>query len=91
MNSNVELDENSIDIINAVKAEAARFGFDGKSLAVRMGHDRNWIYERYRYRKPFDTNDLGIIAKILGVPVSLIFQSAELGSKMRASSMEVTA
>lgn len=92
MSSNKKLDENSIDIINAVKAEAARAGIDGKTLSVKMGHDRNWIYARFRYRKPFDTNDLGLVAQILGVPVSMIFQSAEFGAKMRSTpSLEVTA
>jgi hypothetical protein len=62
-----ELDEQSIDIINAVKAESARAGMTGKVLANGIGRDRNYIYERFRYEKPFDTDDLSAIAKCIGI------------------------
>ena len=62
-----QLDKQSIALADAVKAEAARVGISGKQIASGIGRDRNYIYERFRYEKPFDTNDLSGIAKVLGI------------------------
>ncbi|KFI76573.1 hypothetical protein [Bifidobacterium mongoliense] len=77
-----KLDEQSIAIADAVKAEAARVGVSGKRLAQDIGRDRNYIYERFRYEKPFDTNDLSIIAKSLGISLESLFQSATFGQQI---------
>jgi ribosome-binding protein aMBF1 (putative translation factor) len=85
--SNIKLDEHSIDIIDAVNAERARAGLTGKQLAQSLGHDRNWIYERFRHEKPFDTDDLAGIASTLGTTVDVIFRSARIGHEIRTQAV----
>ncbi|MCI1643805.1 MAG: hypothetical protein SOH95_05385 [Bifidobacterium crudilactis] len=95
MNKTTKLDEQSIAIANAVKAESARVGITGKILATKIGRDRNYIYERFRYQKPFDTNDLANIARVLGISLDSIFRSASFGVEIHTqkivSSQELTA
>ena len=85
--TNTKLDEHSIDIIDAVNAETARAGLTGKQLAQGLGHDRNWIYERFRHEKPFDTDDIANIARVLGTTVDLIFRSARIGHEIRTQAV----
>lgn len=82
MKTTTPLDKQSIAIANAVKAESARVGMTGKILATNIGRDRNYIYERFRYKKPFDTNDLANIAKVLGISLDSIFRSASFGTEI---------
>ena len=84
-----KLDEHSVDIIDAVNAERARAGFTGKQLAQSLGHDRNWIYERFRHEKPFDTDDLARIAVVLGTTVDILFRSARIGHEIRTQERAV--
>lgn len=72
------LDETSTRIIRAVKAESARRGVTGKALALALGRDKKYIYERYRFEKPFATSDLEPIADCLGISVGTLFASAAL-------------
>lgn len=71
------LDETSTRIIRAVKAEAARSGITGKELALALGRDKKYVYERYRFEKPFSTDDLAEIAHRIGIPTAAIWDSAE--------------
>lgn len=71
-------------IADAVKAEAARAGYSGKTIARLIGRDKNYIYERFRYEKPFDTNDLAQIASAIGITPNDIFRSAEFGIALHA-------
>jgi hypothetical protein len=81
MNTN-QINDESKAIVDAVKAEAARVGVTGKMLAAGIGRDRNYIYERFRYEKSFDTNDLSAIAKVLGITLPSLFKSVELGMEI---------
>ncbi|MCI1868285.1 hypothetical protein [Bifidobacterium crudilactis] len=87
MKSTTKLDKQSIAIANAVKAESARVGITGKVLATNLGRDRNYIYERFRYQKPFDTNDLANIARVLGISLDSIFRSASFGLEIHEQEM----
>ena len=87
MKSTTKLDKQSIAIANAVKAESARVGITGKVLAANLGRDRNYIYERFRYQKPFDTNDLANIANVLGISLDSIFRSATFGLEIHDQGM----
>lgn len=89
MNTDLKMPMETMAITDAVKAEVARVGLSGKEIARRIGRDRNYIYERYRYEKPFDTNDLALIAKAIGITTDDLFRSAELGKTMH--SHELTA
>lgn len=75
---NMGLDETSTRIIGAVKAESARRGMSGKKLAEALGRDKKYIYERFRYEKPFATSDLEPLAQSIGISVSTLFASAAL-------------
>lgn len=83
MNKARKLDEQSVQVINAVKAESARAGVNGKQLAQAIGRDRTYIYSRFQYKKAFDTNDLQGIAEYLGITVADIFRSATIGTEQR--------
>lgn len=88
MNSErTKVDAKSVEIIDAVKAESARVGVSGKQLADALGRDRNFIYERFRYEKPFDTNDLQGIAKRLGITIADILRSAALGAEIHGKAL----
>lgn len=78
------LDETSARIIRAVKAEAARAGFSGKDLAGALGRDKKYVYERFRFEKPFATSDLEPIAAHIGVTVDVILASAQFEATTRA-------
>lgn len=76
--------ENKIDglsaaVIDAIKAECARIGMDGKTLAEKIGKDRNYVYARFRHQRVFDTNDIDRIANALGLTDAYIFKQAETG------------
>nr|WP_303826520.1 hypothetical protein [Bifidobacterium catenulatum] len=77
--TNMALDETSTRLIRAVRAEAARAGVDGKTLAASgLKRDPKYVYERYRFEKPFTTKDLSQIAEFLGITVEDIIKSASL-------------
>lgn len=78
------LDETSTRIIRAVKAEAARRNVDGKTLAEALGRDKKYVYDRYRFEKPFATSDLEPISARLGITVDTIFASAALEDMNKA-------
>lgn len=88
--TNMALDKTSTRIIRAVKAEAARAGVDGKTIAVKaLGRDPKYVYERFRFEKPFTTKDLALIAGYLNIKTETIIQSASLDAQ--ANNMEATA
>ncbi|CAG7622374.1 hypothetical protein ACFPZL_09615 [Leucobacter soli] len=78
------LDETSARIIRAVKAEAARRGVTGKALAGALGRDKKYVYERFRFEKPFATSDLEPIASRLGITAATLFASAALEEQVQA-------
>lgn len=49
----MRLDETSTRIIRAVKAEAARCGKDGSSLAEALGRNPKYVYDRFSFKKDF--------------------------------------
>ncbi|MDN5980003.1 hypothetical protein [Bifidobacterium mongoliense] len=79
----MRLDETSTRISRAVRAEAARQGVDGKTLATKaLGRDPKYVYERFRFQKPFSTRDLSTIAEYLGITADDIFRSAAFDSEI---------
>jgi lambda repressor-like predicted transcriptional regulator len=79
----MRLDETSTRVNRAVRAEAARAGVDGKTLAVHaLNRDPKYVYERYKLEKPFSTRDLTIIADYLGITADDIWRSAQFGSQI---------
>ena len=72
------LDETSTRIIRAVRAEAARSGITGKELALALGRDKKYVYERFRFEKPFALSDLEPLAARIGIGVNTIWASAQL-------------
>lgn len=85
------LDETSTRIIRAVKAESARFGVAGKDLATALGRDKKYVYERYRFEKPFATSDLEPIAARIGITVDTLFASAALEDRAKQHPEKVAA
>lgn len=90
------LDETSTRVNRAVRAEAARAGVDGKTLAVKaLRRDPKYVYERFKLEKPFSTKDLTIIARYLGITANDIWRSAVFDSEIHTqkivSSQELTA
>lgn len=81
------LDDTSTRIIRAVKAESARRGVTGKMLAEALGRDKKYIYDRYRFEKPFATSDLEPIAVRLGISVGVLFASAALEAEADAEAV----
>ena len=63
----MRLDETSTRIVRAAKAEAARCGKDGSSLAEALGRNPKYVYDRFSFKKDFSTRDLGKIADHLGI------------------------
>lgn len=75
--ANKELDETSVRLIRAVKAEAARIGVTGQELAEKALHrKRAYVYDRYNFKQPFTTNDLALIANYLHITVDDIIRTA---------------
>lgn len=73
----------STAIADAIKAEIARAGITGKKVVALIGRDRNYVYQRLRYEKPFDTNDIALIAEVLGISTKDIFRSAQFGMTIK--------
>lgn len=81
---NMRLDETSTRIIRAVKAEAARCGKDGSSLAEALGRNPKYVYDRFSFKKDFSTRDLGKIAEFLGITIQDIIRSAAFDAQIHA-------
>lgn len=82
----MRLDETSTRVIRAVRAEAARCGVDGKTLAIRaLKRDPKYVYERFSFTRDFTTRDLGLIAAFLGITTQDIMRSAALDAKIHSS------
>lgn len=77
------LDETSTRIIRAVKAEAARRSVTGKEIALALGRDKKYVYERFRFEKPFALSDLEPISAHIGISVEMLWASAQLDTQMR--------
>lgn len=65
---------------DAVKAELARRDLSAGDLVVPLGLGRNAIYARLRHEKPFDIAELEAAAAFMGIPMSVLMASAELGA-----------
>lgn len=72
------LDVTSARITRAVKAELGRRGLTGVALAPVLGLNRNAVYARLRFERPFDTSELSKIAEFFGMTVDDLLDSAEL-------------
>jgi lambda repressor-like predicted transcriptional regulator len=84
----MRLDETSTRVNRAVRAEAARMGIDGKTLAVKaLRRDPKYVYERFRFEKPFSTRDLTTIANFLGITADDIWHSAQFDSEIHAQGL----
>lgn len=66
-----------------MRAEAARQGVDGKTLATKaLGRDPKYVYDRFRFLKPFSTRDLSTIADYLGITADALFRSAAFDAEI---------
>lgn len=84
----MRLDETSTRITRAVRAEAARIGIDGKTLAVEaLQRDPKYVYERFRFERPFSTKDLSTIASYLGISTDDIWRSANFDAEIHAQEL----
>ena len=82
MKTNTQLSATSIELIKAVKAEAARSGVSTPELARRTGRDRKFFYDRFLFLKAFSTDDLDAIATALGITAADIINSARFAAEM---------
>ena len=78
----MRLKHSSTRIIRAVRAEAARCGYSGKDVAKALGRDPKYVYERFRFRRPFSTEDLNQVAEWLGITFGDLIKSAEFDASM---------
>jgi hypothetical protein len=64
-------------------------GVDGKTLAIKaLKRDPKYVYDRFRFEKPFSTRDLSIIAGYLGITTADIFRSAAFDSEVHSQPLE---
>ncbi|UAJ78361.1 hypothetical protein IT072_13950 [Leifsonia sp. ZF2019] len=75
-----ELHDLSIRITDAVKAELARRDLSGHDLVAPLGLGRNAVYARLRHERPFDTAELEKIVRFLGIDMTILLASADLGA-----------
>ena len=61
------------DVAAEVRAQLARHGWSGRSMAAHLGWQQTYISRRLRGLVPFDVNDLDAIAGALGIPVAAFF------------------
>ena len=81
----MRLDDTSTRINRAVRAEAARQGVDGRTLATKALHrDPKYVYERFRFQKDFSLTDLNAVAEYLGITTEDIFHSAEFDREIHS-------
>jgi len=73
------IDQDSLLIIGAVKAELARRDIAGVELVPVIGLNRNAVYARLRGEQAFTLTELFQIASHLGITLQDLFKSAELG------------
>ena len=73
----MRLTESSTRVIRAVRAEAARYGYSGKDIAKALGRDPKYVYERFRFHKPFSTEDLNQVAEWLGITFDDLIRSTK--------------
>ncbi|WP_416517011.1 hypothetical protein [Bifidobacterium asteroides] len=78
----MRLKQSSTRIIRAVRAEAARCGYSGKDVAKALGRDPKYVYERFRFQRPFSTEDLNQVAEWLGITFDDLIKSAEFDASM---------
>lgn len=76
------LRDSSTRVIRAVRAEAARYGYSGKDIAKALGRDPKYVYERFRFQRPFSTEDLNQVAEWLGITFDDLIKSAEFDASM---------
>ena len=82
------IDQTSIDLIDAVKAESARAGVSGRQLASALGVNKMYVYKRFQYRAAFSVDDLAKIAQKLGIALPALLDSAEMGARFRTLRQE---
>lgn len=70
--------EFSARVTRAVKAELARRDKTGADIVPVLGIGRNAVYYRLRGEAPFDTDELALIADMLGITLETLFASASL-------------
>ncbi|MCT6838882.1 MAG: helix-turn-helix transcriptional regulator [Bifidobacteriales bacterium] len=79
------LRDSSTRVIRAVRAEAARYGYSGKDIAKALGRDPKYVYERFRFQKPFSTEDLNQVAEWLGITFDDLIKSADFDASIHQS------
>ena len=60
-------------VAGAVRAEMARHNITQQAVADRLGTTQAAVSRRVLGKVPFDTEELGILSEMLGVPVSALF------------------
>lgn len=60
-----------------VRASLARNRRSGRSVALQLGWNQNYIWRRLTGDTPFSIEDLAAIAEVLDVPVATFFGSPE--------------
>lgn len=83
MKTATTLSDYSVNIINAVRAEASRQGVSTPELARRVGRDRKFFYDRFSLKAAFSTDDIDEIATALGITTADIIRSARMGAEMK--------
>lgn len=83
MKTATTLSDYSVNIINAVRAEASRQGVTTPELARRVGRDRKFFYDRFSFKAAFSTDDIAEIATALGITAADIIRSARMGAEMK--------
>lgn len=68
-----------------MRAEAARYGYSGKDIAKALGRDPKYVYERFRFQKPFSTEDLNQVAEWLGITFDDLIKSADFDASIHQS------
>ncbi len=82
---NITLDE---AISLAVKIQAARIGSTLKQVRERAGYAPTTFQDRYKGRRPWNTNDVDRLAKALGLPDGFALYAAARGEAYRAERSE---
>ena len=66
-----------LDVAAEVRAQLGRAQRTGRSIALELGWTQPYISRRLTGEVPFDVNDLTAIADVLGIPVSVFFDSLD--------------
>jgi transcriptional regulator with XRE-family HTH domain len=72
-----------------VRLEMVRQDMKQSDLARTIGKNEQWLSVRLRGKQPIDVNDLGLIARGLGVPYTSLLPSAEAAAAATSATMDL--